>query len=69
MWADKLRSPCNGVNADCTKLNEIAGITATPEKAPQAVSRLHCGCTKAVPGLHRTCTAAALLGRFGAGLE
>jgi hypothetical protein len=33
-WADKPRSRCNGMNADCTKVNEIAGITATPENAP-----------------------------------
>jgi hypothetical protein len=57
------------MNAGCTKLNEIAGVTATAEKASYAVSRLHCGCTDAARRLHLDCTEAALLGRFGAGLE
>jgi hypothetical protein len=57
------------MNADCTKLNEIAGMTATPEKASYAVSRLRCGCTDAALRLHLDCTTAALLGRSGTGLE
>jgi hypothetical protein len=46
------------MNADCTKLNEIAGIMAIPEKASYAVSRLHCGCTVFAPRLHFLATLA-----------